>query len=126
MAGAMAALDLLVHAPLEPEGFGLILVEAMASGCPVVAVPRGGIAEVISDGVTGLLVAPDDPAALAGAIVRVMDDPLLAQRLGSAGRAAAATRFSVDRQAAEVEALYDSLCHPVTEAQSVVPSVAGG
>ena len=70
----------------DRDGIPNVLVEAMASGVPVVATRISGIPELITDGVDGLLVDEQDPAALAGAIERVLLDPALAARLGHAGR----------------------------------------
>lgn len=71
----------------QVEGFGLVFAEAQAHGKPVVAGHSGGVPDVVTDGETGLLVPPDDPDALTDAILRVLADPALAQRLGKAGRA---------------------------------------
>ena len=68
------------------EGFGIVYLEASASGLPVVAARSGGAAEAILENETGLLVPPDDPQALAQAISRLFDDPALRQRMGRAGR----------------------------------------
>lgn len=105
----MAGLDVLVHCPLEREGFGLILIEAMACGRPVIAAALGGMAEVAFAGENGLLVPPGDPEAIAAALARLLDDPALARRLGAAGQRIVRERFSVERQAAAVECLYDWL-----------------
>lgn len=80
--------------PSLNEGFGLVLLEAMAMGKPVVASAVGGIPEVVLDGRTGLLVPPADPEALAVAILRLLEDPRAAQRLGEAGRERARESFS--------------------------------
>ena len=77
---AVAAADLYLQ-PSREEGLPLALVEAMALGVPVVATPVNGIPEVVEHDVTGLLVPVGDPAALAGAIDAVLDDPLLGTRL---------------------------------------------
>ena len=76
------------------EGLGLVLIEAMAAGIPVVATAVDGIPEVVRDGDDGLLVEPGDPAALAGGIARLLDDAPLAARLAEAGTVAAG-RFSI-------------------------------
>lgn len=70
----------------QVEGFGLVFVEAQAFGKPVVAGRSGGVKDAVIDGVTGLLVEPEDHEQLADAITRVLDDKGLAKRLGDAGR----------------------------------------
>lgn len=69
------------------EGFGLVYLEAAAHGLPVVAHTVGGVAEAVSDGVTGLLVPPHHPAQLTAAFERLISDRALRRRLGEAGRA---------------------------------------
>lgn len=68
------------------EGFGLVYLEAAAHGLPVVAHDVGGVSEAVADGVTGLLVPPDEPARLAGAFEKLIQDAALRRRLGDAGR----------------------------------------
>lgn len=97
----MAGLDVFVHCG-EPEPFGLVNIEAMAVGTPVVAKRHGALPEIVQDGVNGLLVPPDDQAALAEAVLRLLSDPAYSQKLGKAGAARARTRFSIERTAAEV------------------------
>jgi phosphatidylinositol alpha-mannosyltransferase len=87
------------------ESFGIVLVEAMAAGLPVVASDIPGYREVARDGVEGILVPPRDPGALAGALDRVLGDTELAAALGAAGRDRA-RRYSWDAVAGEVEAVY--------------------
>ena len=90
--------DVLVHtAELEP--FGLVVAEALARAVPVIAPRTGGPAEIVRDGVDGLLVDPDDPRALASAIVTVLGDAELRRRMGDAGRAHVTDRFSEERMA---------------------------
>lgn len=91
------------------EGLGLVIIEAMAAGRPVVATRVGGVPEVVVDGETGLLVPPEDPQALAEAIRRVVRDPALARRLGAAGRRRAQAFFSAERMAEQTAALYREL-----------------
>lgn len=81
----LAVADLLVVAA-EQEPFGLTIVEAMASGMPVVATRSGGPEEIVLDGKTGLLVSPAKPQELAEGIIKVLQDGVLAKAFGSAGR----------------------------------------
>jgi glycosyltransferase involved in cell wall biosynthesis len=89
----LPGLDVLVSASRE-EGFGLALVEAMAAGIPVVATRCGGPEDIVDDGRTGLLVAPEDPRALATAVERLLGSAPLAQRLSTAAHASWRTRFT--------------------------------
>jgi phosphatidyl-myo-inositol alpha-mannosyltransferase len=86
-----AAADVYVSPALGQESFGIVLVEAMAAGVPIVATDIAGYREVVRHDVEGLLVPPGDPVAFAAAIRLVLDDPALARRLGEAGRARART-----------------------------------
>ena len=81
VAAAMDAAWVLVL-PSRSEGMGRVLVEAFCRGRGVVGTRAGSIPDLVADGVSGLLVAPDDPAALADALVRVLSDRALAERLG--------------------------------------------
>jgi glycosyltransferase involved in cell wall biosynthesis len=103
------ALDIAVLASSEPEPFGLVVVEAMATGVPVVATAQGGPAEIVIEGVTGLLVPPRDPDAMAAAVLSLVDDPAAAARMGAAGRARACERYSAVQYLAGVRAVYDSV-----------------
>jgi glycosyltransferase involved in cell wall biosynthesis len=92
------------------EGFSLPAIEAMACGVAVVATTGGALPEVVgNDGETGLLVTPDDPGALAGAIARLLDDPVLRARLGAAGRERVINRFTWGVTAAGTAACYEAL-----------------
>jgi glycosyltransferase involved in cell wall biosynthesis len=97
--------EILVH-PVRWEGFGLALLEAMLASLPVVATRVSSIPEIVVDGETGLLVAPDDSTALATALNRVLDDP---DGYGPAGQARARQEFSVARMADRTLALYESV-----------------
>ena len=96
-----AAFDVCVVPSLRGESFGLLALDAMLAGRPVVASRVGGLPEIVEDSVTGLLVPPGDAAALAAALERALSDPELARRLGSAGRRRANELFSAQRMAAE-------------------------
>jgi glycosyltransferase involved in cell wall biosynthesis len=88
------------------EGLGTSLLDAMACSRAIVATRAGGIPEIVQDGETGVLVAPRDHAAMAQAIVRLLKDAALRQRLGEAGFARVQERFTVERMVAETAALY--------------------
>ena len=90
---------------LGVEGFGISLVEASACGLPVVAANSGGIPDAVRDGETGFLVPPEDPAALAGAISRLLADTELARRVGAAGRRAVETYYNWDRVVRDLRAI---------------------
>lgn len=104
----VADLDVFVH-PANQEPQSIAVLEAMAAGRPIVATAVGGTPELVEDGASGLLVPPRDPPALAAAILRVLDDPLLAARLSAAGRERAAHAFRPEDTAAQIERIYDSL-----------------
>jgi glycosyltransferase involved in cell wall biosynthesis len=92
------------------EGFSLPAIEAMSCGVAIVATTGGALPEVVgNDGATGLLVPPDDPGALAGAIARLLDDPALRARLGAAGRERVVSRFTWQVTAAGTAACYDAV-----------------
>lgn len=106
---ALAACDaVVIPSRIEPngrmEGTPVVCAESFAGGRPVIATRTGGLAEVVEDGVTGLLVAPDDPASLASAIGRFADDAALRRRL-EAGVRAVAPRFDMDRTAESIDRL---------------------
>jgi glycosyltransferase involved in cell wall biosynthesis len=91
----------------DRDGIPNVLLEAMATGVPVVTTNVSGIPELVTDGVTGLLVPPDDPEATAAALLRLFADPDLAARLGRAGQALVRERFDGDRLAGELAALFE-------------------
>ena len=84
------------------EGFGISILEASASGLPVIGTRSGGIPEAVREGETGFLVEPDDPAAVAAAAIRLLGDEALRRRIGAAGRAAVETYYNWDRVAADL------------------------
>jgi colanic acid/amylovoran biosynthesis glycosyltransferase len=90
----------------DRDGIPNVLMEAMACGLPVVTTAVSGIPEIIRDGVNGRLVPPDDPAALAEALVRIDGDRQLAESLSAQARATVRERFDGERFAAELAALF--------------------
>ena len=104
------ACDAFVMAPksigADVEGFGIVYLEANLMGKPVIGSRAGGVPDAVKDGETGLLVNPGDPAAIADAVVKLMDDPTLCALLGQAGRKRVMEEFGWKRQTAPlVEAL---------------------
>ena len=96
MPGEFAAAAIVVMASRGPRGEGMpiTLVEAMMSGCAVVATPAGGIPEIVIDGETGLIARDGDASHLAGQLARLLLDPALRQRLAGAGRSLVTARFA--------------------------------
>ena len=105
VADLMAASDLLVSCS-ENEPFGRVLVEASASGLPVVCTHSGAKSEIIEPGINGVLVAPGDATAVAEACAVLLFDPALRERLGLRARSLAAERFNVKRTAEELANLF--------------------
>jgi glycosyltransferase involved in cell wall biosynthesis len=112
--GYLAAADILVHVPFW-EGLGVAVIEALAAGLPVIASRVGGIPELIDDQVTGLLVPPQDAAALAVAIERLVHNPQWAKAVGTKGQAFVRARFDVSVMAQANESLYNELLSEVGE-----------
>lgn len=108
VAALLAEWDLFVLSSVA-EGMPNAVLEAMASGLPVVATRVGGIPEVVGDGVTGALVPARDPEALAEALRRYTDDAALRAQHGSAGRKRVEGQFSLSAMLSAYEALYDEL-----------------
>ena len=113
MLGRRSDIDALLEAadffvlPSEVEGLPMSLLEALAHGLPVIASNVGGIPEVITDGVHGLLVPPGDVGALTSAIGRVVADSALRERLSRVARERAAIDFSLDATLAKYQQLYE-------------------
>jgi glycosyltransferase involved in cell wall biosynthesis len=105
----LAALDVLVLPSYAHEGIPQIVLQAQAMARPVVATTVGGIPEVVEDNVTGLLVPPRDANALAEKISAVLEDPVLAKRLGQAARESIVKHHSIDSMGERLLALYESL-----------------
>lgn len=102
-------LDILAHASITAEPFGLVIAEGMAAGKPVVATNGGGAREIVADGETGLLVPMGDAEAMASALLQLLEDPEQARRMGERGRERVAAQFSIERTARGMEAVYDDI-----------------
>ena len=105
----LASLDVLVHCPTAPEPFGRGVAEAMAVGRPVVAARAGGTQEIVEHEVTGVLVTAGDVRGFSTAVLRLLRDPELRERLGLAARLRAESMFQVDAHAQQVIDAYRNL-----------------
>ena len=101
----LAELDVLVHCSTSPEPFGQVVVEGMAAGLAVIAAAEGGPAEIVADGVDGLLVPPRRPDLLADALTRLVGDPSLRRSLGAEALLSSA-RFAPETTARQVLTVY--------------------
>jgi glycosyltransferase involved in cell wall biosynthesis len=104
MPPVMKSLDILVQ-PSTRETFGRTLLEAMATGKPVIASRVGGMPEVVADKESGLLVPEEDPQSLAAAIITLLEDPFRARQMGEVGRRRVEQLFSLERRTADVASI---------------------
>src|SRR5690606_7751087 len=100
------------------EGYGVVNIEAMACGRPVVSTNRGGPAETVIDGETGYLVPPGDAAALASRVIKLLHDPALRQRMGAAGRQRVEAHFSGAANAAQFTRTLERLLSDMPRAEA--------
>jgi len=121
MPGILRSADAVVCTPWY-EPFGIVPLEAMACGVPVVAAAVGGLTDTVVDRATGLHVPPRDPAAIAGAVAELLADPGLRSELGRAGRQRARSRYSWDRVAAETEKVYRHALADVAMSRRMLPA----
>jgi glycosyltransferase involved in cell wall biosynthesis len=109
------AFDIFVMSSVT-EGLGTSLLDAMACGKPIVATTAGGIPEVVVDGETGFLVRPRDHEAMGSAIVKLLKDATLRERMGAAGLIRARKKFSAERMVQETLRVYKRVAmHPHRE-----------
>jgi len=103
---ALVGAATIVLVPSRSEGFGLIALEAALMARPVIAARVGGLREAVQEGVTGVLVPPEDAGAIADAMRRLLTTPALARSLGQAGRRRALSVYAAERQTDDWDALY--------------------
>lgn len=102
-------LEIQIHASVEPEPFGRVLLEGMALEKPLVASRGGAVPEIVVDGRTGLLFEPGDSRALADGLRTLLSDPELGLRMGREGRRRLDTEFSIQQNICRTQSLYQSL-----------------
>ena len=113
----IAGLDLFVLPSRFGEGLPMVLLEAMGSAVPVITTPVEGIAEVVEDGLNGLLAAPDDVAGLRDAMHSLLESPARRADLGAAGRETVVARYSSDRMAEGFDSVYEEVTRLVEYAR---------
>jgi glycosyltransferase involved in cell wall biosynthesis len=118
------AFDVVVN-PSDREGISNTILEAAAAGRAVVATRVGGTPEILTDGVSGLLVPPGDPGALRAALDRLLGDPALRERLGNAAREDVADRFGIDRLVGRTAALYEAVLQAAARRDRRAAAVVG-
>ena len=109
VAACLDAMDVAIHASIKPEPFGRVMIEAMALGLPVIAPREGGPLAIVEDGVTGLLVAPRDPAALAGAIEDLVGNDERRRAMGRAARRRVDEVFDLRHHVRAIESIFDEI-----------------
>lgn len=109
---AMSALDVLVHPAVGTEALSLVILEALASGRPIIASRLDGIPETFNEGKHGLLVPADNVPALAGAMRTLLASPKLRERFGAAGPRHVREKFSRMAMAGRIRQLYQQICAP--------------
>jgi glycosyltransferase involved in cell wall biosynthesis len=102
-------MDVCVHASIKPEPFGLVIIEAMANGVPVIASDLGAPKEIITDGANGYLINPESTEKLAEMIVSLLTDEELKKKIGNKGREHVQDNYQVNKYARSVEKIYSEL-----------------
>jgi glycosyltransferase involved in cell wall biosynthesis len=125
IAARIELLDIVVHASTIPEPFGQVIIEAMASGRPVVATNGGGASEIVNDGVTGTLVPMGDPVKMAEAVAWLIGNPERAVEMGLRGRQRVLEQFTIQKTARMVEAVYQEMLNPAQRLGGVMPIGVG-
>ena len=105
----LSAMDIVVHASTTPEPFGLVIIEGMASGKPVVATGAGGVLDIIEDGVNGILVKCKDEKAISNAIYQLVSDKEKSIKIGLEGQKKVYKNFRIENQIIAIQELYDNV-----------------
>jgi glycosyltransferase involved in cell wall biosynthesis len=105
----MKFMDIIVHASIRPEPFGIVVIEGMAMGKPVVATASGGPLDIVLDGETGILVPQNNVDEMARAIIKLLESPTLSKNLGTLARQRIELLFTKERYARQVEQIYEYL-----------------
>jgi glycosyltransferase involved in cell wall biosynthesis len=122
VAERIAQADILVQPSIFDEPFGIAIVEAMAAGLPVVGSSAGGIPELIVDERTGILVDRDNPSALATALLRLVNNPILAKTMGVAGRRRAQQQFTWEQIIDDLKSCYfEPSYHLAKAGEAILP-----
>jgi glycosyltransferase involved in cell wall biosynthesis len=114
-----AAMDIVVHASIEPEPFGMVVIEAMAASKPVIATNAGGPSEIINSMVEGILVPPGDIKEMTAAILELVNDSAKRESMGRRGHAKVRTQYTNQIISSKIEKVYqDLMCHTMRETQA--------
>jgi glycosyltransferase involved in cell wall biosynthesis len=105
----MEKCNIIVHTSIEPEPFGMVIIEAMALEKPVIATKIGGPLEIIEHEVDGFLIPPGNPQILADYIIRLANDTELRAQIGVEARKKVIAKFDVKKYVKEIETVYDNL-----------------
>lgn len=119
MPDVMASLDILVSASYA-EPFGRVIIEAMASGKPVIATSAGGVPEIVQDGITGILVPPKDCKSLANAMLKLLQDKELMKKMGNEGKKRAHELFNIEKNISEIQLIYEAVVSSKTTVLSTL------
>lgn len=119
----ISALDVVVLSSATPEPFGLVVIEAMALGKPVVATAAGGPLDIIEDGVNGILVPCQDATAMAQAILELLSNQTKTEQISRAGRQRIIEKFTITDQVAAVQSIYDTIMNGLKNPSTLVRSL---
>lgn len=102
-------IDIFVHTSVTPEPFGRVVIEAMATGLPVISTVIGGPNEIITDRIDGLLIEPGDEEILAGAIIGLVKDKNARKKMGTNAIKSVESKFNIEKSTREIESLYEQI-----------------